>query len=126
MSKYVALKQALYSHLNGANEYPLYDTQAPREAVYPYMVYKLLPIDSTVSNRTDYTLEVSHWDKPDGTSRIRVAEMADDTFERLSYFRFLDDNNLIIAGEPNMGHIPDNDPQVQRIDVTSTLQTYRR
>src|SRR5690625_5280500 len=126
MSKFVALKQALYSQLDSANEYPLYDTQADREAVYPYLIYKLLPIDNTVSNRTDYTLEVSHWDKPEGTSQIRVSEMADSTFEALKNFRFLDDNNLIIAGFPNIGHIPDNDPQVQRIDVTSTLQTYRR
>lgn len=124
MSKYFALKQALYSQLS--NEYPLYDTQAPKKAVYPYLIYKLLPIDGTVSNRTDYTLEVSHWDKPDGTSQLRVSQIADSTFDKLMHFRFLDANNLIIAGEPNIGYIPDNDPNVQRLDVTSTLQTYRR
>ncbi|MFA1821158.1 hypothetical protein ACDX78_13460 [Virgibacillus oceani] len=135
MSKFIALKQALHNRLDSANEYPLYDTQAPEQIMsdgrmiktpYPYSVYKLLPIDSTVPNRTDYTLEVSHWDKPEGTSQVRVSEMADSTFEALKHFRFLDDKNLIIAGFPNIGHVPDNDPQVQRIDVTSTLQTYRR
>lgn len=122
----IELKKALYQQINSAHVYHTYDNQAPETASFPYVVYKLLPIQNTEKDRDDYTLEVSCWDRVDGTSSARVTQLADDIRGALVNFRLLDIHNLIIASRPSVGYVPDPDEQIKRYDVTSTLMTYRR
>ncbi|MGM8212636.1 hypothetical protein ACLIBH_07560 [Virgibacillus sp. W0430] len=116
----------LYQQIDNAHNYQTYRTQAPEGADFPYAVYKLSPIASTETGRDDYMLEVSCWDKPEGTSDKRVLELADNIRTALINFMNLDNSNLLFMDRPYMGHIPDSDAQIKRYDVTTILKTYRR
>jgi hypothetical protein len=129
----IELMKALYAQIDGAHAYKTYRTQAPETVIvngekvptpYPYVVYKLLPIQNTEKDRDDYTLEVSCWDK--SNSDINVIQIADSVREALVKFRHLDGFNLIIVSRPNIGYVPDPDAEIKRYDVTATLLTYRR
>jgi|SRR5690625_3736187 len=120
------LMTVLYQRINSAHEYETYRTQAPENATYPYAVFKLMPISNTERDRDDYTLEISCWDKSEGTSDARVLEMADDIRKSLIYWDHLDDHNLIMPNRPSLGYVPDPDAQIKRYDVTTVLRTYRR
>ncbi len=120
----IELMKALYTQINNAHAYKTYRTQAPDTASYPYVVYKLLPIQNTENDRDDYTLEISCWDK--SNSDINVIQLADSVREALVKFRHLDGFNLIIVSRPNVGYVPDPDAEIKRYDVTATLLTYRR
>ena len=116
----------IYQQLNNVDEYETYNGIAPQKAVYPYRVYKLMPITPTEKDRDDYMLEVSCWDKSESTSHVRVIDMAERTRQALLRFRHLDGDNLIVVSRPNVGYIPDPDEMIKRYDVTATLMTYRR
>ena len=116
----------IYQLLNSVDEYETYNGIAPQKAVYPYRVYKLMPITPTEKDRDDYMLEVSCWDKSESTSHVRVIDMAERTRQALLRFRHLDGDNLIVVSRPNVGYIPDPDEMIKRYDVTATLMTYRR
>lgn len=120
------LIQALYQQINNAHRYHTHPSPAPKDATYPFVTYKLLPISNTEKDRDDYTLEVSCWDKAESPSHARVVELADEVRSALVNFRHLDEHNLIIASRPSVGYIPDPDETIKRYDVTSTLLTYRR
>lgn len=120
------LMTVLYQRINSAHEYNTYRTQAPEDATFPYVVFKLMPISNTENDRDDYTLEISCWDKSEGTSDARVLEIADNIRKSLIYWRHLDDHNLIMPNRPNLGHVPDPDNMIKRYDVTTILRTYRR
>jgi hypothetical protein len=128
------LMRALYTQINNAHSYKTYRTEAPEKVKlpdgrevptpFPYVVYKLLPIQNTEKDRDDYALEVSCWDKSE--SDLRVMELAESIRTDLVNFRHLDEHNLIIVTRPNVGYIPDSDAEIKRYDVTATLLTYRR
>ncbi|WP_373894462.1 DUF3168 domain-containing protein [Virgibacillus sp. CBA3643] len=120
------LMTALYQRINEAHEYSTYKNMASQTATYPYVIYKLLPISPTESGRDDYTLEVSCWDKLEGTSFVEVEAIASKVRDALLDYRYIDDHNLIITSRPNVGYIPDPDDAIKRYDVTATLMTYRR
>lgn len=85
-----------------------------------------MPISNTETDRDDYTLEISCWDKPEGTSDARVLEMADSIRKSLIYWHHLDEYNLIMLNRPSLGHVPDPDASIKRYDITTLLRTYRR
>lgn len=116
----------IYNQISGSHSYRTFQGRAPQSSTFPHVVYKLMPIDNTEKNRDDYSLEVSCWDKSEGTSHMRVVELAEKVRDALLDYRDLDDYNLLIVSRPSMGYIPDPDEQIKRYDVTATLMTYRR
>src|SRR5690625_3891470 len=121
------LMTALYKQIDGAHEYDTYRTQAPEDATYPYVVFKLYPIDNTEDGRDDYMLEISCWDKSESPSDKRVLELADSIRKALTNSRHLDDRNLIYPSKkPSLGYVPDPNDLIKRYDVGSLLKTYRR
>lgn len=120
------LMTALFQQIDGAHAYKTYNGQATQDAVFPYVVYKLTPVAPTESNRDDYMLEVSCWDKSESTSHARVLEIAGNVRSALTDFQHLDDHNLMFFSRPNLGYIPDPDEMIKRYDVTAITKTYRR
>lgn len=120
------LMTALYQRIDEAHEHSTYRTQAPEKATYPYSVFKLMPISNTEKDRDDYMLEISCWDKPEGTSDARALEMADNIRKSLIKWRHLDGHNLIFPSRPSLGNVPDPDDAIKRYDVSTILKTYRR
>lgn len=116
----------LYQRINNAHEYGTYQGQAPQKEPYPYVTYKLMPVDNTEKDRDDYMLEVACWDKSESTSHARVMDIAESIRKTLLNYRHLDENILIIVGRPNVGYIPDPDALIKRYDVSATIMTYRR
>lgn len=116
----------LYQLINNAHEYETYQAIAPEKATYPYVTYKLMPVDNTEKDRDDYTLEISCWDKSESTSHARVMQVAESIRKALLNHRHLDDNILIIIGRPNVGYVPDPDALIKRYDVRAIIKTYRR
>lgn len=131
----INLMGVLYQRIDNAHENATYQNRAPEKVwkdgklvptPYPFVVYKILPMQSSESGRDDYTLEVSCWDKSDDTSYIRVIEIANAVRDVLTGFRHLDEHNLIMTDRPTVGYIPDSDDLIKRYDVTVNLMTYRR
>lgn len=120
------LMTVIYQQIDQAHPYKTYNGIAPSDAEYPYVVYKVLPVQNTEQDRDDFNLEISCWDKSTSTSHGRVVDIADAIKLNLKRFRHLDEHNLMIFSSPSVGYIPDPDEQVKRYDVTSTLLTYRR
>lgn len=116
----------LYQLINNAHEHETFQSIAPEKATYPYVTYKLMPVDNTEKDRDDYTLEISCWDKSESTSHARVMQVAESIRKALLNYRHLDDNILIIIGRPNVGYVPDPDALIKRYDVRSIIKTYRR
>ncbi|WP_077622001.1 tail completion protein gp17 [Sediminibacillus massiliensis] len=117
---------AIYQVIDNAHSYKTYQGRASQNGAFPYVVYKLFPVDPTESGRDDYTLEISCWDKGEGTSHGTVVEIAEQVRQSLLDFRLLDEHNLIVATRPSVGYVPDPDELIKRYDVTTTLLTYRR
>lgn len=122
----IELMTTLYQQINNAHDYATYQGQAPQDATYPYVVYKLLPVESTEKDRDDYTLEVSCWDKSESTSHVKVVVLADMIRKELLHFRVVDEKQLIVVSRPNLGYVPDPNEQIKRYDITATIMTYRR
>lgn len=121
------VRTAIYQQLNTVHDYPVRSVPVASTQQYPFITYKLTPVDSTEQDRQDYMLEISHWDKSESTSHTRVVEMADKSHEAIRGFRHLDEHVFIAAERmPAIGEIPDQDIEVKRYDVTTTLRTYRR
>ncbi|WP_419893279.1 hypothetical protein [Oceanobacillus kimchii] len=118
--------QAVYAQLNGVHDVPVVQSPASSTQEYPFITYKLLPIDNTEKDRDDYTLEVSHWTKSANSSHVPVLQLADKSFQALIEFRYIDNHVQIFNTRPFMGHVPDPDTQIKRYDVRTTLKTYRR
>lgn len=123
--KYV--RPAIYQQLNKVHDYPVLSVPVKQSQQYPFITYKITPVDNTEKDREDYMLEVSCWDKSESTSHSVVLGMADKTMEALQGFRHLDENIFIMCDQlPNVGEIPDQDTEIKRYDVTTLLRTYRR
>lgn len=133
----IDLLTVLYQQINNAHVFDTYRNQAPQKVYkngtwvptpFPYVVYKLLPVQNTESDRDDYTLEVSCWDSTDSNTytSTRVEEIADNVKQALTRFRNLDNKNLVITSRPNIGYIPDPQEKIKRYDVSCTLMVYRR
>lgn len=130
------LMTALYQHISESHDYETYRTQAPQEVElpngkkiptpFPYVVFKLMPISNTESDRDDYTLEISCWDKNEGTSDAKVLEIAESIRKDLISWIYIDDNILLFMDRPSLGNVPDADSMIKRYDVTTILKTYRR
>lgn len=130
------LMRTLYQRIDNAHIYATYRTEAPDKVMlpngqmgvtpFPYVVFKLKPIQSTEKDRDDYMLEVSCWDKPQGTSDELVMTIASQVRDVLTKWRNLDDFNLVFPSRPTLGSIPTEDDQYKRYDVTTLLKTYRR
>lgn len=122
----IELKKSVYQRINDAHDYKTYDGIAAEKATFPYVVYKVTPIESTETGRDDYTLEISCWDKSDATSHMRVTELADSIRNALVNWQHLDEHNLVFVTRPSLGYIPDPDATIKRYNVTCILKTYRR
>jgi len=121
------LMTALYQRISNAHEYETYRTQATQDAKFTYVVFKLERIVSTESDRDDYTLTISCWDKSESSSDKRVLELADSIRKALTDWRQLDDHYLIFPSrKPSLGYVPDPDATIKRYDVRTLLKTYRR
>lgn len=122
----IPIIDAIYAQLSSVHNVPIVPSPASATQEYPYISYKLLPIESTENDRDDYTLEVSHWTKTQYTSNDEAMILADKSKVALTRFRYIDEYVQIFNTRPFMGYVPDPDNQIKRYDVTTTLMTYRR
>lgn len=116
----------LYQKINSAHSYTTHNGRAKQGSAYPYVVYKLSPVDNTEKDRDDYDLEVSCWDKSESTSHVVAVELADKVRDALVNYRDVNEHQLLIVSRPSMGYIPDPDEEIKRYDVTANIKTYRR
>ncbi len=104
----------------------VYQEEAPQEAVYPFVVYRLPTSTETEERREDFILEVDVWDNPPDGSTVTLQQLADEIDRALHRTVYLDPGGkwITMIYRINRMMVPDPDPEIRRRQLRYDLRTY--
>ncbi len=100
-----------------------YLEEAPKDATYPYVVYRL-PTSTEEEHREDFILEVSLWDRGLDTTAVEgLTANVDAALNRMKHLAPALDMQVSVY-RINRLMIPDPDPMIRRRELRYQLKAY--
>lgn len=102
--------------------YKVYDSEAEKDAKYPYIIYNFRKINLGFSSRNDFVLEINVWDELLNYSRVNM--IADKIQNLLSDLNNPDDKVLTTYYLESREKVEDENKKIKRVQLVFSAPSY--
>lgn len=117
----IKLKEYVYQKISSLVSINVYDTTAPLEATFPYVVFNFASSSYTMDTRADWILEINIWD--DTNDDTVILEQSQLIKSGLSYMWQSEDEGFYSSYIDFEGIIPTEERDMSHINQRYLLQT---